>query len=112
MVRRRNTRGPAEANAYCESRGCGIDCCPPPMNPLRLLLPGGLLAALVVPCAAAVELASPFSDHAVLQREVAVPVWGWDAAGTDVTVAFAGQTKQTRANASGGWRVDLDAMDA
>ncbi len=84
----------------------------PLMNPLRLLPLGGLLAVLALPCAAAVELASPFSDHAVLQRESAVPVWGWDEAGTDVTVTFAGQTKQTRVNASGGWRVDLDAMDA
>jgi sialate O-acetylesterase len=82
------------------------------MNPLRLPVLGGLLAALCLPAIAAVELAAPFSDHAVLQREVPVPVWGRDAAGTDVTVTFGGQTKVTRVNASGGWRVDLDAMDA
>lgn len=82
------------------------------MNPLRLLVSGGLLAALSLTGVAALELASPFTDHAVLQREVPVPVWGWDTAGTDVIVKFGGQTKVTRVNASGGWRVDLDPMDA
>lgn len=82
------------------------------MNPLRLLPLGGLLAAFTLPCAA-LELASPFTDHAVLQREVAVPVWGWsDNPGATVSVGFGGQTKLTRVNASGGWRVDLDPMDA
>ena len=39
------------------------------------------------------ELAAPFVDDAVLQREMKVPVWGWAAPGGKVTVAFAGQTK-------------------
>jgi len=73
----------------------------------------GLLAARVLPEAAALELAPPFTDHAVLQREVAVPVWGWsDQPDATVTVTFAGQTKTTRVNASGVWRADLDAMPA
>jgi len=73
----------------------------------------GLVAAVVAPSLAALELASPFTDHAVLQRDVAVPVWGWsDHPGADVRVAFGGQTKLTRVNASGIWRVDLDAMPA
>src|SRR4051812_22110236 len=84
----------------------------PLMNPLRLLPLGGLLAVLVLPCSADLTLASPFTDHAVLQREVAVPVWGWDTAGGEITVTFGGQTRQTRVNASGGWRVDLEAMPA
>lgn len=76
--------------------------------------PAGLLAAFcVLNSAAALELAMPFTDHAVLQRDVAVPVWGWDdQPGADVTVTFAGQTKQTRVNAAGLWRADLDALPA
>jgi sialate O-acetylesterase len=72
----------------------------------------GLLPALFsVNCVSALEVAMPFTDHAVLQRDVAVPVWGWDdQPGATVTVAFSGQTKTTRVNAAGGWRLDLDAM--
>jgi sialate O-acetylesterase len=69
----------------------------------------GLLPGL----ATALELAPPFTDHAVLQREVAVPVWGWDdQPGATVTITYAGQTKHTRVNAAGLWRADLDAMPA
>ncbi len=83
-----------------------------PMNPLRLLPLGGLFAAFLLSARADVELAPAFTDHAVLQREVAVPVWGWDAAGGRVKVTFGGQAKETQVNASGLWRVDLDPMDA
>lgn len=77
----------------------------------RLLSP--LLGLLPCLAPAAVQLAEPFTDHAVLQRDVPVPVWGWsDRPGADVTVRFGGQTKQTRVNASGLWRADLDPMPA
>ena len=36
------------------------------------------------------ELAAPFTDNAILQRESSVPVWGWDVPGSKVTVQFAG----------------------
>ena len=36
-----------------------------------------------------------FSDHAVLQRNIELPVWGRGDAGTVVTVEFAGQKKST-----------------
>lgn len=82
------------------------------MNPPRHTLVLVLLA-LVPLGVAALELAPPFSDHAVLQRDVSVPVWGWDdQPGATVTVAYAGQTKETRVNAAGLWRADLDAMPA
>ena len=103
--------GRGEANAYCEPVDLGV-VYRTPMNPLRLLPLGGLLAALSLPCAA-LELASPFTDHAVLQREVAVPVWGWsDHPGATVSVTFGDQKKATLVNTSGGWRVDLDGMAA
>ena len=63
-------------------------------------------------CSVPVQLAEPFSDGAVLQRGMKVPVWGSAAPGAEVTVTFAGQTLSARADAAGAWRVDLQPMDA
>jgi sialate O-acetylesterase len=41
----------------------------------------------------AIELAVPFTDNMILQRDSKVPVWGWTKPGTQITVNFAGQTK-------------------
>ena len=61
---------------------------------------------------AEVNLASPFTSHMVLQREMKVPVWGTADAGESVTVEFGGQKKTALAAADGKWRVDLDIMAA
>jgi sialate O-acetylesterase len=53
-----------------------------------------------------------FSDHGVLQRGRAVPVWGWAGPGANVEISFAGQKKQAIAGADGKWSVKLDAMEA
>ena len=53
-----------------------------------------------------------FCDHAVLQRGVAVPVWGWSAPGSKITVAFAGQSRTAIADANGKWLVKLKSMRA
>jgi len=53
-----------------------------------------------------------FSDHMVLQRHAKVPVWGWAAPGTKVTVRFAGQVKAGVAGADGKWMVHLRSMPA
>ena len=65
-----------------------------------------------VPATAEVTVHALFSDHAVLQRATAVPVWGTAAPGVVVTVGFAGQVRRATADASGNWRVVLDAMPA
>jgi sialate O-acetylesterase len=52
-----------------------------------------------------------FSDHAVLQRDLAVPIWGTASEGEKVTVEFAGQKRTTTAK-NGRWRVDLRPMKA
>ena len=57
-----------------------------------------------------VRLPALFSEHAVLQQGVPVPVWGWADPGEEVTVAFAGQIRQAKAAADGTWRVSLDAL--
>lgn len=61
---------------------------------------------------AAVQLASPFGDHMVLQRERQVPVWGRGTPGETVTVEFAGQRLETAVGKDGRWRVDLAPMPA
>ena len=73
-----------------------------------------LLLILLLPLLARAEIKLPafIADHMVLQRDVAVPVWGWAKPGEEVTVSFAGQTKVTQANEQGQWLVKLDPMPA
>ena len=52
---------------------------------------------------------SLFSNHAVLQRGVVVPVWGSGSDGEAVTVEFNGQKKETK-TVDGKWFVKLNAM--
>ena len=61
---------------------------------------------------AEVKLASPFTSHMVLQRDMKVPVWGTAEAGEEVTVEFAGQKQSVKAGADGKWRVDLKPLEA
>ena len=73
------------------------------------------LSLLLIPalCARAdVTLPAIFSDHLVLQREAAVPIWGVAAPGEDVTVSVADQSKSGKAGADGKWRVDLANLKA
>jgi len=53
-----------------------------------------------------------FSDHLVLQRGCPVPVWGWAACGSKVSVCFAGQCRSAVAGSDGKWMVRLKAMKA
>ncbi len=71
-----------------------------------------LLVGLAVPVRADVRLPAILSDHMVLQRAVAVPIWGWAEAGEKVTVKIPGQTKTATADAQGRWMVKLDALKA
>lgn len=71
-----------------------------------------MLATLVGAAASDLRFAGIFADHAVLQRDVATPVWGWGEAGEKVTLTFAGQTKAATADAKGKWMVRLDPMPA
>lgn len=59
------------------------------------------------------DVAAPrFSDHMVLQRDMAVPVFGTAAAGEAITVSFHGQTKTAKTGSDGKWQVRLDNMPA
>jgi len=76
----------------------------------QALLLAALLASAAALHATELKLAAVFTDHAVLQREAAVPVWGWADAGAEVKVEFAGQTKTAKADATGKWMVKLDPL--
>ena len=49
----------------------------------------------------ALEPASHFSNHMVLQREMKAPIWGTATPGAEVKVAFAGQTVSTKTDEAG-----------
>ena len=71
-----------------------------------------LLAAWPASAFADVKLPNVLSDHMVLQRDAAVPIWGTAAPGEDVTVKFREQSKTATAGADGKWSVKLDALKA
>ncbi|WP_315386018.1 sialate O-acetylesterase [uncultured Stenotrophomonas sp.] len=48
-----------------------------------------------------------FRDHAVLQRDQPIPVWGEAEPGASVSVAFSGHTRTLRADANGDWHTTL-----
>jgi sialate O-acetylesterase len=54
---------------------------------------------------------SLFTDNAVLQRDVKLPVWGTTTSGDKVTVSFAGQEVSAQP-ANGQWKVELAPLEA
>src|SRR4051812_30561289 len=72
-----------------------------------------LLATLTLgaaPACADVKLPAMFTDHAVLQRDMPLPVWGWADPGEEVIVTIAGQTHKAKADDKGKWRVTLEPL--
>lgn len=59
-----------------------------------------------------VRLPAVFSDHMVLQRDAKVAIWGWADVGEEVFVSIAGQTRSTKTDAGGKWRVQLHNLAA
>jgi len=64
------------------------------------------------PLFAAIQLASPFTSHMVLQQGMPVPVWGTAEPGERVAVEFGSQTQRAVADATGHWEVKLNSMKA
>ena len=56
------------------------------------------------------RLPNIFGDKMVLQRGKPVRVWGWAKPNAEVTVAFAEQSKTTKANGEGQWTLQLDKL--
>ncbi|MEO8214713.1 MAG: sialate O-acetylesterase, partial [Myxococcales bacterium] len=69
-----------------------------------LILAGGAHANVAVK--------PPFASSMVLQREMAVPVWGTASSGEQISVSIASQSKTVATPSSGKWTVKLDAMPA
>ncbi|MGI9474779.1 MAG: serine hydrolase [Rubripirellula sp.] len=83
------------------------------MNRTTLLF-GFLLVSIFVltPSLAHADVTLPkiLSSNMVLQRDLPVPIWGTADSGEEVTVKFAGQSKQAIADADGKWMIRLDPL--
>jgi sialate O-acetylesterase len=71
-----------------------------------------LAGALLSSSMADVKLAAIFSDHAVLQQQETIPVWGWADPEEEVSVSLGDQTQKTKAAADGKWMVKLPKMSS
>lgn len=53
-----------------------------------------------------------FQSNMVLQRDKAIQIWGWAAAGEEVTITFAGEDVKAKAEADRSWKAALKAQPA
>ena len=80
---------------------------------MRRVAPILLAALMATPAAAQGPLLNGlFADHAVVQRDRPLPVFGVARPGEAVTVTLGEQSAAATAGADGAWRVDLPAMTA
>ena len=79
-------------------------------TPLAILL--FVLTILLTPGPAIADVTLPqiFSSNMVLQRELPVPIWGTADPSEEVSVKFAGQSKQAKADSAGKWMILLDPL--
>lgn len=79
---------------------------------LRPLLLTGLAASMISAARSELTLAPLFSDHAIVQRDKPLPIWGRAASGEKITVTFHGQTVLTTAGRDGRWIVYFEPIAA
>ena len=78
----------------------------------------GLCLAMAFLCICArststeLQLAAPIGDGMVIQRQVAMPIWGSAAARAAIAVTFDGRTYTTSADDAGRWRIEMAAHGA
>lgn len=77
----------------------------------RVFLTSILAPLIASPAVAEVTLPAIINSQMVLQHGARAPIWGWADPGENVSISFAGQTKDTTANADGKWMVYLDPLD-
>lgn len=70
------------------------------------------IALLSETASADVRLPAVINSHMVLQQNAPLPIWGWAAAGEQVTVTLGEFVAKTNAGDSGKWSVTLPAMKA
>jgi len=71
-----------------------------------------ILSFLFLQSQAQLSTARIFGDHMVLQRNQDIPVWGWSAKGSKVSVSLDGQKATTKADSYGNWKVAFKPMEA
>ncbi|MBL4903822.1 MAG: hypothetical protein JKY62_14390 [Desulfocapsa sp.] len=59
-----------------------------------------------------IQLNPLFSDHMVLQRNMAIPIWGKAERAGMITVTINGSSSQTMVDSNGAWKVELPPMKA
>ncbi len=69
-----------------------------------------VLSASILQGRAQLTVAKIFGDHMVLQRNQAVPVWGWAAKNKKITITFNGQAIVVKADENGYWKAILRPM--
>lgn len=79
---------------------------------MRKLLLLSILSLLIGRVFAFVKIPDILSNGMVLQQHASVPIWGTALPGESITITFADQQRQTKADMSGHWKVYLDPMDA
>jgi sialate O-acetylesterase len=88
----------------------GIACVAGPASMAGVVLASH--SAMADPASPPHLLHEMFQDHAVLQRDRSIPVWGEAPAGDRVTLSMGAATLDTRADATGHWRAALPALPA
>jgi sialate O-acetylesterase len=85
-------------------------------SPARVSAPPAVEPHTLAPAGAGPDarplLAPLFQDHAVLQRDRPIPIWGYAAPGEIVSISIGGRTARAAGGASGRWRAELPAMEA
>ncbi len=82
----------------------------------RIVLSTAMLAscalAVTIPARADVKLSALWSDGLIVQRQMAIPVWGMADAGEKVTVTLGAATGSATTGPDGKWSVKLPALEA
>ena len=73
-----------------------------------------LVFTALICCSSIANVTLPkfFSNNMVLQRNHAIPVWGWAGSKEKITVQLHNQTKSVVADKAGKWRIDLTPEEA
>jgi len=81
------------------------------MNHLRRCC-GALLFSIAFTAVACADVKMPaiFGDHMVLQRDRALPIWGWASPGESITVTAGAATASTATGPDGKWSVKLNSL--
>ncbi|MCE5219533.1 9-O-acetylesterase, partial [bacterium] len=83
------------------------------MRARQIILSLLVLVVALGPAWSDVRLPHVFGSHMVLQRDMAMPVWGWAEPGEQVTVRLSDKAPvTTQAGAEGKWQVTLPAAQA